>query len=125
MTRERRLAIQMWEEIATEWEKGSIASLGTLQARFCRMNDLNWNCDCWFCQYVRKDFRSGLPSRHHIDSRTNGCQECPIYRDSPDARGDMCGCSRKANGVWSQLRIGDVDRVKAARRIAELLRYGK
>lgn len=68
MTRERRLAIQMWEEVKErlpEWylyDKYSLALvLQTYKRQFCADHGLNWAYNCWFCQYIRP-----------------GCKRCPL-----------------------------------------------
>lgn len=87
MTRERRLAIQMWEEISQQQSD----SIATYKADFCREHGLDWKNSCWFCQYVRQDYRKELPSRRYIPCGYNRCQECPIYKYG-HCTGDECGC---------------------------------
>lgn len=60
MTRQRKLAIQMWEEIALALEiKGSI-NMADYKARFCEEEGVDWGGDCYMCHYI--------PS----------CSKCPI-----------------------------------------------
>lgn len=69
MTKERKLAIQMWEEVKKQlpgWHYGIVAALKTLKANFCRQNGLDWKYDCWFCQYFRYNcFKCPLKSCYY------------------------------------------------------------
>lgn len=67
MTRERKLAIQMWEEVKRQlpgWCKEypwAVADfLHHSKIDFCEQNGLLWQFDCWFCQYI------------------NNCDKCPL-----------------------------------------------
>lgn len=93
MTKERRLAIQMWEEILQKQPRYIVV----YKDGFCGEHALNWQHSCWFCQYVRKDYRD-LPSREDILYEHNGCQKCPIYKYNK-CIGDECGCNR---GLFKQ-----------------------
>lgn len=74
MTRERRLAIQMWEEIRAHIrdmprpKDADDIFISKLEYRFCRDHELYWTHSCWFCEYVR----------YHDDSHGEGCQRCPL-----------------------------------------------
>lgn len=55
MTRERKLAIQMWQEIKDIIIHYPYMTAGNIQhykAEFCVKHNLVWTCDCWFCQYI-------------------------------------------------------------------------
>lgn len=59
MTRERKLAIKMWEEVKEhlpQWYEESqwliTFDLKDFKADFCFTNKLHWEFDCWFCQYI-------------------------------------------------------------------------
>ena len=55
MTKERKLAIQMWQEIKNKiTDNPSISSIGIkfYKEEFCAKHNLFWNCECWFCQYM-------------------------------------------------------------------------
>ena len=99
MTKERKLAIQMWEQIVTEIKNGALRSgvaIDRFKTRFCEEHNLQWKCDCWFCQYVRRDYRAKLPSRKNVECSMNRCQECPLYKylSSQQAlQPDECGCN--------------------------------
>ena len=123
MTKERRLAIQMWEEIAHR----DPDSVNLYKEDFCREYDLDWENDCWFCQYVRQDYRMELPSREDISTRYNGCQKCPIYKYGR-CTGDECGCEPKSKeSVFTQAMhaIEADERQEAAETIARLLKGEK
>lgn len=59
MTRERKLAIQMWEGVKKqlpEWYKEHpcdiVDFLRYFKANFCDQNGLAWLHNCWLCQYI-------------------------------------------------------------------------
>lgn len=130
MTKERRLAIEMWEQIVKALENGEHdSSFGDSEAvpiksRFCHEHNLDWKCECWFCQYVRKDWRYDMPSRADIPEHSNRCQKCPLYKEHKDILDyDECGCTDNKETLWLKVdRDGDVE---AAKRILELLRGSK
>ena len=51
MTRERKLAIQMWQEIVDKCKAGDNFSVVMLKMEFCKKHNLHWLNDCYFCQY--------------------------------------------------------------------------
>ena len=54
MTKERKLAIKMWEEIVEELKKGDKSfNLVIFKMLFCKNHNLDWENDCYFCQYCR------------------------------------------------------------------------
>ena len=60
MTRERKLAIKMWEEVKERLPRwydkdpwSIVLYLKDFKIDFCCMNNLHWRFDCWFCQYIR------------------------------------------------------------------------
>lgn len=128
MTKERRLAIEMWEQIVDVLENGTpgkcyLPVINTIKEDFCRAHNLEWKYCCWFCQYVRRDWRPDLPSREGIPKYRNGCQRCPLYKERADifdANGDECGCIDLKETLWKQ--VTDDYNVYAARRILELLK---
>lgn len=66
MTKQRRLAIQMWEEIVKKLKKGDkLFNLVIFKMLFCKKHNLDWVNDCYFCQYCRS------------------CTRCPIYDCMP------------------------------------------
>lgn len=71
MTRERRMAVQMWCEIAQDIRDGKITYFWTIKVRkidFAFDHKVRWHCTCWFCHYIRH------------------CHECPLaqrFGDSP------------------------------------------
>lgn len=93
MTRERRLAIQMWEEIKCaiiNAEKPSDIDCSTvteLKYKFCTIHKLKWNHCCWFCKYVR----------YHDKIHGEGCQRCPLSDGHKAAiLGFDSGCCKNA-----------------------------
>jgi hypothetical protein len=53
MTRERRLAIQMWEEIKEFIQESPELPVSDFKDTFCFEHGLSWGCSCWFCQYIK------------------------------------------------------------------------
>lgn len=126
MTKERRLAIEMWEQIVEVLENGEpgkcyLPIINSIKEDFCKAHNLEWKHYCWFCQYVRRDWRPYLSSREEVPKYWNGCQRCPLYKERADILGDdECGCTDDKNTLWKQ--VTDSYNVYAARRILELLR---
>lgn len=93
MTKERRLAIQMWEEIRAHIRDVSRPSLVNelfiqrIKTRFVIEHNLYWKHECWFCQYVRyRDYVHG-----------EGCQRCPLSNGySSTIVGETNGCANNA-----------------------------
>lgn len=93
MTKERRLAIQMWEEIKEAIRETKrikfIDSMFIASAKetFAKEHNINWAHDCWFCTYVR----------YHDILHGEGCQRCPLSDGSKGAIiGETTGCGRNA-----------------------------
>lgn len=93
MTKERRLAIQMWEEIkkaiidAKRPSDIDCCTVTKLKHKFCVINELNWMHGCWFCKYVR----------YHDKIHGEGCQRCPLSDGHKGAIiGYDSGCLRNA-----------------------------
>ena len=84
MTRERRLAIQMWEEIKYAIIKAKRIKdinhefVSQFKYAFCSAHEVSWMWGCWFCQYVR----------YRDDLHGEGCQRCPL---SDGHRGAIVG----------------------------------
>lgn len=129
MTKERRLAIKMWEQIVEVLENGRPGRfyqplISIIKEDFCREHNLEWKAGCWFCQYVRQDYRYKLLSRKSIPPSYNGCQHCPLYKERKDMLGDdECGCADDKETLWKQ--VYEDNNVFAARRILELLKGGR
>ncbi len=92
MTKERRLAIQMWEEIRVHIrDAGRLTDIAHAISRlkywFMTEHNLHWFHGCWFCQYVR------YTDKIHGE----GCQRCPLSDGSSDAiQGYVTGCRNNA-----------------------------
>ena len=98
MTRERKLAIQMWEEVKRQlpgWNYEIAVMLKTLKDNFCFHNGLSWKWDCWFCQYV------------------HNCEKCPLQ--SCDHRNPLTAWGRIVDEESSlESRIAACDEIIAA-----------
>lgn len=62
MTKERKLAIKMWQEIVKNLKKKKIAArlkiynrfnVVSYKEKFCKIHNLKWRSDCYFCQYCK------------------------------------------------------------------------
>ena len=56
MTKERKLAIKMWEEIVKKCQLGystSSFNIVSFKDKFCRKHKLSWTNSCYFCQYCK------------------------------------------------------------------------
>lgn len=53
MTKQRRLAIQMWEAIVAKCKSGEGFNVDLFKMEFCRKYNLDWVNACYFCQYFR------------------------------------------------------------------------
>ena len=99
MTRERSIAIKIWQAVYKIWAENRQRglSLEVLKDIEADKYKVDWKHNCWFCQYVRQDYRSVLESRKAISSRSNGCQKCPLYKYAVNEIGyipsnNFCGC---------------------------------
>ena len=57
MTKERKLAIQMWYNIKNKiiyYSYFSDRSIWYYKEEFCKEHNLKWLNHCWFCQYMPK-----------------------------------------------------------------------
>lgn len=109
MTKERKIAIKMWEEIKQRILTDTLPSqmFYTSKTLIAEEYDVSsdtscsikWDNICWFCQYVRRDYKhfgdywegtgKGLGEE--------GCNFCPLAKAHPwydpsDAHHD-CGCN--------------------------------
>lgn len=51
MTKQRRLAIKMWEEIVDKCRSGEDFNLAEYKTDFCKKHGLKWLANCYFCNY--------------------------------------------------------------------------
>lgn len=94
MTRERRIAIAMWEFIVEHFNENDVAFLK--EVFIGSYPEINWHNNCWFCEYCRRDFRPH-PGRDGIEPACENCQLCPLYRyeiahGNHTTVEDACGC---------------------------------
>lgn len=83
MTKERKLAIEMWESvkayIVDADKKGTLYDVEIhdavvmLKGDFCEKHGLQWAADCWFCQYVSDCEQCPLGMGAHVD------EDCADY----------------------------------------------
>ena len=84
MTKERKLAIKIWEGIVEHCKDEDFNLDYAKEAA----SKYNWKFDCWFCQYVRSS------ERH---APYNGCAKCPLFhyeikRGNVPRHSGACGC---------------------------------
>lgn len=107
MTKERRLAVQMWREIAEEVLRDDAHfRVYSYKKRFCEQHKLRWHNSCYFCQYT---------SMHLYDKENNKigillkCERCPLR-------------SCDASSLYGAACFGTKDRAhRAAEEIADIL----
>ena len=124
MTKERRLAIQMWEEIKevirTVKRPSAIDELSVANIKyvFIAKHHVQWPHGCWFCQYVR----------YRDEIHGEGCQRCPLSDGHADAiLGYKSGCCRNAYSRVVKARLRKT-KLKACDEIIATLKgeiYGK
>ena len=91
MTKERKLAIEMWETVRQAIiNSDGVASVKVVKREFCTEHNLNWEADCWFCQYV------GLERRFSIGF---DCTRCPLAFKGYDSQKHIMGCG--GGSLWS------------------------
>lgn len=124
MTKERRLAILMWEEIKTYIRDAKRPSdmdglaVTKIKYDFMTKHHVQWRHGCWFCQYVR-----------YLDEiHGEGCQRCPLSDGSADAiLGHKSGCCRNTYSRVVNARLRKI-KLKACDEIIATLKgetYGK
>ena len=113
MTKERKIAIKIWEDIkqriladnlpspAFHHSKKLIAeAYAVSDVSFDTSCSISWDNVCWFCQYVRRDYKrfgdywEGTGKGKGLGEE--GCNFCPLAKAHPlydpsDAQHD-CGC---------------------------------
>lgn len=75
MTRERRLAVQMWWEIAEHIRCGNIKNILDIvqyKKEFCQRNGLRWLFGCYLCKYRKQ-------KRKSQDHRALSCSGCLLF----------------------------------------------
>ena len=68
MTKERRLAILMWQEIKDNLVVDSSFRVVLFKITFCETHSLHWRCSCWLCQYIRRCEKCPLNDCDALDS---------------------------------------------------------
>ena len=87
MTKERKLAIQIWTEIKEHilHSEHPVSGDGVLYRKTALNTRYNvyWNYGCWFCHYIRTP---DVPYDGY-----SGCERCPLFKYAKQQRG-ACGC---------------------------------
>ena len=120
MTKERKIAIQMWEHIRDEIKKENPSvqlDLSFAKREFLSKYNVGWKFDCWFCQYIKE------------------CIECPLKNNANKyyayRYGIACVDYWLANNDTADLRkefrdsdgnVKKSERIKACNRIIETLK---
>ena len=67
MTKERRLAIEMWEYV-----KSRCSKIETCKAEFLQKHpEIKWRSNCWFCQYFCQEHEDEVDGSYY--SKTDMC----------------------------------------------------
>lgn len=99
-TKQKELAVQMWEEVKDRIEEDPDYDVDLLKLWFCKAHEIQWKYNCILCEEYY-----GRPCS----------SECPLMRKAMEEHGDYmkkhdinCGCS---NRVASDYAIAlDLDR---------------
>lgn len=120
MTKERRIAISMWTEIARMLENGEVFPITAVKTCFLDGTGIEWQNDCWFCQYMRRDYREELPSRREIHRAAEGCDGCPLFRNSYEKLAEgVCGCDGCFDTIYRSVSV--LFNAESAWKVVELL----
>ena len=67
MTKERKLAIEMWNEIKCIMQNEEMSAFDICRYKedFCKNHGLNWLLNCYFCNYYMRGYKEL-------------CKKCPI-----------------------------------------------
>lgn len=87
MTRERKLAVQMWQEIGDRLKYDRSTLVKEVKKSFCREHNLNWKQNCYFCQY------------------TPDCHKCPLGNCGLHSLYDAATRYRIADAAYAIKRI--------------------
>lgn len=90
MTKERKAAIEQWETIKKQLKETGVFKKPD--------SGYIWQCNCWFCHYVRD---------HETPGDDNGCTRCPLWKYTAAHCASVtkydCGCSTKIKGSLYQI----------------------
>ena len=136
MTKERKIAIKVWEKIRDDLANNRIAqgtSFWVYKREIVRSFGItHWSSACWLCQYVRRDYDSYGDFWEKTGKAKGlgeeGCNFCPLAKANPlynpsDATCD-CGCFLKGSPwtiVSNSLYTAD-ERVAACNTIIRALK---
>lgn len=101
MTKERKIAITIWHELRELIETGKIEcedDLLNYKKSLCADFGVNWMHGCWFCQYVRRDYKrhGDLWEGTGKGISQQGCELCPLAKNNPEYKKENdydCGCT--------------------------------
>lgn len=88
MTKERKLAIELWEAMREKVSKGEITdALDMLRAKrdWLEEHSIDWYCECWLCNYFRKAREDGYDEEYE-DASTEYpgmTSKCPLNPQRP------------------------------------------
>ena len=103
MTRERRLAVQMWREIAERIKSGDKKfSVMLYKAEFCQKHGLTWLNNCYFCQYASEFCYSGE------GGIILNCDRCPLKSCEKGSMYDEVLNSRRGKSHKMAVKIADI-----------------
>ena len=126
MTKERKAAVRQWEYIVGQLKQGATFTPTMKELA----TPYTWKHTCWFCQYVRKDYRESLKSRCNIPRNVNRCTKCPLYKyavsmlrkEGKVIPKNMCGCDNKYALFGLVVRFSSIE---AAEKILAMLKGEK
>lgn len=89
MTKERKLAIELWQAMREKVSNGEISDAIDMQLAkkdWLEEHDIEWYSECWFCHYFRKEIEDDNDDYYaedeelHKDGKTS---KCPLNRYRP------------------------------------------
>lgn len=98
MTKERKLAIQMWKDIRDMLSFSCEVTRGDIRVykyEFCKSHKLNWLNNCWLCQYIHSCSKCPLKNCD-VDYSSYRTVTDPL--EKTDIRMDACSVIIKALG---------------------------
>ena len=86
MTKERKIAIELWQAMKEKVSKGMISNavdMLTAKNHWLEEQGIDWYCSCWFCHYFRKAVEDGSDELGEDDESTSATPQCPLNARSP------------------------------------------
>lgn len=101
MTKERKLAIELWQAMRKKVSDGEIADvldMALAKRNWLEAHNIVWYHDCWFCNYFRQDIDDNFDDDE--EETTYKTSKCPLNRYRPSRCEGSCrqytiACNRR------------------------------